>query len=65
MNLWGWGGGWHLPDFETDANRDSRSTFEDFFPWLVYSQSGTREYFPALAGLVGPGQENIFLPLLV
>jgi hypothetical protein len=54
-------------------------TREYFLPWLVQSvrykrifswlgwssRSCTSEYFPALAGLVGPVQENIFLTWLI
>ncbi len=68
-------GGGRIPDFETEANKDSLSTF-DRMVWSVLdkrilsfsvwsSWSGPREYFPALAGLVGQVQENIFLPWLV
>ncbi len=60
-------------DFETDANRSSRSTFkrvfllkwsgrsrtrEYFLPWLIQSVQYKRIFF-ALTCLVGPVQENI------
>ncbi len=43
--------------FETEANRDSQSTFEmvSFLGWA--SRSGTRKYFAALVGLVGRVQD--------
>ncbi len=55
--------GKQVPDFETETNRDSQSTFERVSGWS--SRSGTREYFPTFAGLVGSVQENIFLYWLV
>jgi hypothetical protein len=50
-----------IPDFETEANRDSLSTFERVFFIGWSSRPGTREYFSALVGLVRPVLENIFL----
>ncbi len=40
---------WRVQDFETEANRDTRSILQ---------------WFHSLAGLVGPVQENIMLPWL-
>ena len=47
-----------VSEFETEAKRNSRSTFQrvSFLGWS--SQCGTRECFLALTGLVGPVQEN-------
>ncbi len=54
-----------LPDFETEANGDSRSVFErvSFPSWSIWSAQ--EKYFPSLAGLASLVQENIFLPRLV
>ncbi len=59
VNL-GEGGGACTGFLETKAKRDSQGTLEkvSFFVW--YSQSGTREYLPALAGLADLVLENIF-----
>ncbi len=60
--------GWRgvrITEFETEAKGDSQSTFERVSLLGWSSRLGTREYFPALAGLVDPVQENIFLPWLV
>ncbi len=61
LSTWvGGGGGGGTGFLETKANRDSQSSLEkvSFFGW--YSQSGTREYLPALAGLADLVLENIF-----
>jgi hypothetical protein len=50
------------PNGVTVPTWNSRSTFErvSFLCWSCWSASGRRKYFPALAGLVGLVQENIF-----
>ncbi len=49
--MWGVGGRWFVPHFESEINGDSRVTFD--------------KIFPGLAGLVGPILENIFLACMV
>jgi hypothetical protein len=48
---------------ETEANRDSKSTYEGDLPWLFHwaRPAGTRDFCPALAALVGPVQNMFFL----
>ncbi len=55
--------GWPLLTVETEANRDSRSTYERG-PSLVGSlDSSTRDFCPALAAVVGPVKNISFLTL--
>ncbi len=64
--FFGGGRGRSVPDFENEANRDSRSTFQRGFPALAGIFGLVKEIiFPGLAGLVGPALEKIFLSRLV
>ncbi len=52
--------GWPKLTVETEANGDSRSTYERGPSLVVRCRYNTRDCWPALAALVGPVQ-NIFI----
>jgi hypothetical protein len=58
-----------LQTVETEVNGDSKSTVQlkGVLPWLVTwaCRTGTRDFCPALAALVGPVQNIFFIPYTI
>jgi hypothetical protein len=59
------GGTWWLLKLRQRGLKDSRSTYERVLPWLFHwaCRAGTRDFWTALAALVGPVQNIFFLAI--